>query len=664
MPIDTINDLTPRIQYIATAAQTEFDYPFPIFTDADLVVDVDGVTQALDTDYTVTGEGDDTGGTVTLLSAMAGDEVVTIYRDMAIERTTDFSANGALSSEAFNDEFDRITLVQQDLAQKLRRCLRIPLTGNATDAETELSPTATWAGKYLRFDDDGVPEPAATVDSTTLTQSLIATTLYPQTTVESSAGVTPVNYAVDTTSYHKLERYYNGTIADGANITSALANALLINKGVQLPGFEMLCDEVAVPAACWIKGVHRKTVLKPVNSGTTRMLNITGTGYPTGAKSFVKISDLMLYNGGVTANCIPIYARFFDELFLQDIIVDNFKQNLSIQNGAFVYGRNVRSWSATEYCLYLKCDQDALHTGEVGFWSSFIDSEFCGGTGSYNAYVEDWADVKFIKCEFDSGTTGLLIKQAYTATPENAASVVVSHCGIDSCTAVGLKLDTIRAFTIAHNWVSAGRSGIGYDGINISGCRQGSIVDNDIANCGNSGLQITSSSEIEVRGNRAYANGQTGALNRGGIRLSGSSRCTVANNKTVNESYGFGVESQQYGIIEDVGSDNNIFTGNISADNDVAQYSLSGASSIVRDNIGYVSENKGTASVLTGTTSIAVTHGLSFTPALTQISVTPTTTLGSATEFWISNPTSTQFTINVDVNPAGTASFVWRASRN
>ena len=87
MSIDTVNDLPPRVQYVATAAQTDFDYPFPIFADADLVVDVDGVTQALATDYTVTGEGDDAGGTVTFLVAMAGSEIVTIYRSMAIERT-------------------------------------------------------------------------------------------------------------------------------------------------------------------------------------------------------------------------------------------------------------------------------------------------------------------------------------------------------------------------------------------------------------------------------------------------------------------------------------------------------------------------------------------------------------------------------------------------
>ena len=84
---------------------------------------------------------------------------------------------------------------------------------------------------------------------------------------------------------------------------------------------------------------------------------------------------------------------------------------------------------------------------------------------------------------------------------------------------------------------------------------------------------------------------------------------------------------------------------------------------VVRNNSGYVTEANGTATVANGTTTIAVTHGLSKTPDLQDISVTPTNNLGSAAEFWISTPTSTQFTINVNADPgASTATFVWTAS--
>jgi hypothetical protein len=87
-----------------------------------------------------------------------------------------------------------------------------------------------------------------------------------------------------------------------------------------------------------------------------------------------------------------------------------------------------------------------------------------------------------------------------------------------------------------------------------------------------------------------------------------------------------------------------------------------GAASNVR-RYSMTSNTSGTATVLSGTTSIVVTHGAGFTPSLNQIRVTPTNNLGTATKWWISTPTATQFTINVDVNPgATTATFVWYMS--
>jgi hypothetical protein len=94
----------------------------------------------------------------------------------------------------------------------------------------------------------------------------------------------------------------------------------------------------------------------------------------------------------------------------------------------------------------------------------------------------------------------------------------------------------------------------------------------------------------------------------------------------------------------------------------VALLESAGTNTIVRNNIGWVTESSGTATIANGTTSIAVTHGLSVTPALGNISVTATNGLGNATRFWISGATSSQFTINVDINPgATTATFAWMA---
>jgi hypothetical protein len=82
-----------------------------------------------------------------------------------------------------------------------------------------------------------------------------------------------------------------------------------------------------------------------------------------------------------------------------------------------------------------------------------------------------------------------------------------------------------------------------------------------------------------------------------------------------------------------------------------------------------MTENRGTATIPNGSTSVSVCHGLASTtgappPGAVDFQVTPTNGLGNAAEFWIdpASITPTQFTIRVDVDPgAEGATFVWQA---
>lgn len=76
---------------------------------------------------------------------------------------------------------------------------------------------------------------------------------------------------------------------------------------------------------------------------------------------------------------------------------------------------------------------------------------------------------------------------------------------------------------------------------------------------------------------------------------------------------------------------------------------------------GLVCFNRGKATVANGTTSVTVTHGLSFTPQDKDIFVTPHTGWGSATKWWIDDVTSTNFKIVVDANPGLGFEFSWQA---
>jgi len=112
-------------------------------------------------------------------------------------------------------------------------------------------------------------------------------------------------------------------------------------------------------------------------------------------------------------------------------------------------------------------------------------------------------------------------------------------------------------------------------------------------------------------------------------------------------------------IVEQTGADNNAIEGNkLFGGGTVTKV---GANTRVRQNTGFATEAHGSASITSGNTSVVVAHGIALTPTLEQISVTPQTSLGSAVNFWISNPTSTTFTINLNANPGATVTFGWRS---
>ena len=80
---------------------------------------------------------------------------------------------------------------------------------------------------------------------------------------------------------------------------------------------------------------------------------------------------------------------------------------------------------------------------------------------------------------------------------------------------------------------------------------------------------------------------------------------------------------------------------------------------MVKHNFGYITENSGTATVASGSTTVVVNHGLAATP--TRVLLTARL-WSSANKAWVTGIGATQFTINVDADPgAGTAIFDWKA---
>jgi len=155
MPI-IINDNSARVQYTATSSQTVFTVPYEFFANADLKVYQNSTLKTITTHYTVTGAGVTGGGTVTFVTGATLNDVITIVRDVAVARTSDFPTSGPFVIEDLNTDLDRLTAMIQQQETKLDRILRLDDV-DTTSTFGFLPVQADRAGKTLAFDSNGNP---------------------------------------------------------------------------------------------------------------------------------------------------------------------------------------------------------------------------------------------------------------------------------------------------------------------------------------------------------------------------------------------------------------------------------------------------------------------------------------------------------------------------
>jgi hypothetical protein len=122
----------------------------------------------------------------------------------------------------------------------------------------------------------------------------------------------------------------------------------------------------------------------------------------------------------------------------------------------------------------------------------------------------------------------------------------------------------------------------------------------------------------------------------------------LVSNNILYGTYGLRVDN-----VDNVDVVNNSFLGTLTIEN------TNGSTSInAKNNVGHVTENSGTGTVTAGLTSVVVTHGLSVTPTLAKIRLTPQDNL-SGRAIWVSTATSTQFTINIGSGDAVNHAIGW-----
>jgi hypothetical protein len=154
----TISTETTKISYACNSSTLIFTYTFKILDDTDLLVivtnDTTGVetTLTLTSDYTVTGAGDDSGGTIVVgdVADVPTGSTITTMRDVPYTQETDYTEGDDFPAASHEDALDKLTMEVQQLKEMLGRTILLKKSSDYSDLTLD-DPTASY---YLRFKAD------------------------------------------------------------------------------------------------------------------------------------------------------------------------------------------------------------------------------------------------------------------------------------------------------------------------------------------------------------------------------------------------------------------------------------------------------------------------------------------------------------------------------
>lgn len=144
-----------KVLYNGDGTTKDFQFSFKIFKEENIVVSIvnaDGAetTKTLGSDYSVSSDDFDLGGTVTMKVAPLATEKLFIIRSIPLVQDANFRPVSGFPEEVITDGFDAGIMIDQDLQEQIDRCLRAP-----SFMDTDYALPGAEAGKALIWDKDG-----------------------------------------------------------------------------------------------------------------------------------------------------------------------------------------------------------------------------------------------------------------------------------------------------------------------------------------------------------------------------------------------------------------------------------------------------------------------------------------------------------------------------
>ncbi len=158
----TISSTTTKNSYSGNGSATAFNYTFfiPTNTDIQVIVRSSTGTETVksegtgSTNYSISGVGSASGGTVTFVTAPTASETVVLRRNTAKTQATDYVANDPFPAESHESALDKLTIIGQDLQEQIDRSIKLSRTNTMTSTEFTVGSTDR-ANKILAFDSSG-----------------------------------------------------------------------------------------------------------------------------------------------------------------------------------------------------------------------------------------------------------------------------------------------------------------------------------------------------------------------------------------------------------------------------------------------------------------------------------------------------------------------------
>ncbi len=169
----TVSTTANRIIYTGNGVTTAFSFPYYFFANTDLVVTLTNTSvtpnvdtpQVLNTDFTVTGAGVQSGGTITMTNAPTSGYYLTIERVVPYTQQEAFTDNVATPADTFEEGYDRAAMMAQQLQDGIDRAITFP-SSDPLGLSAVLPNATDRANKVFAFDSSGAPTIVSSITDT------------------------------------------------------------------------------------------------------------------------------------------------------------------------------------------------------------------------------------------------------------------------------------------------------------------------------------------------------------------------------------------------------------------------------------------------------------------------------------------------------------------